>query len=47
MLIGFIEKEITETIITQDLSTLLPNDKFQKIRRILKPEVLMFLRTLV
>jgi predicted nucleotidyltransferase component of viral defense system len=46
MLIDFVEKEITETILTQDLSTLLPNDKFQKIRKTLKPEVLIFLRSL-
>lgn len=44
MLIDFIEKEITETILTQDLSTLLPNDRFQKIRKTLKSEVLIFLK---
>ena len=43
-LIDFVEKRITETIITQDLSALLPRDKFQKIRKALKPETLMFLR---
>ncbi len=47
ILIDFIEKEITETILTQDISTLLPNDKFQKIRKTLKPEVLMFLRSVL
>jgi predicted nucleotidyltransferase component of viral defense system len=43
-LIEFIEKHITETIINQDLNTLLPNKSFQKIRKILKQEVLIFLR---
>ena len=43
-LIDFVEKRITETVITQDLSALLPRDKFQKIRKALKPETLMFLR---
>lgn len=42
-LIDFIEKKITITIIDQDINPLLPNDKFQKIRKILKQEVLMFL----
>lgn len=43
-LIGFIEQKITDTIINQDLNYLLPSDKFQKIRKVLKREVLMFLR---
>lgn len=43
-LIAFIEQHITEKIITQDLNTLLPYEKFSRIRRILKPETLMFLR---
>lgn len=46
MLIDFIEKEINETVITQDLSNLLPNDKFQKIRKTLKQEVLIFLKSI-
>lgn len=46
ILIEFVEKEINETILTQDLSTLLPDDKFQKIRKTLKTEVLIFLRSL-
>lgn len=45
MLIDFIEKKINETMLTQDLSNLLPNDKFQKIRKTLKQEVLIFLKT--
>lgn len=43
-LVKFIEKHITQTIINQDLNYLLPNEKFQKIRLILKQEVLMFLK---
>ena len=43
-LINFIEKKLTQTIINQDLNPLLPPAKFQKIRKILKPEVLMFLK---
>lgn len=39
----FIEKHFTQTIIDQDLNVLLPKDKFQKIRKILKQEVLMLL----
>lgn len=44
-LIEFIEKQITETIINQDLNMLLENSKFQKIRKHLKSETLMFLET--
>jgi len=43
-LISFIEKKITQKIINEDLNYLLPTDKFQKIRSILKDEVLMFLK---
>lgn len=43
-LIDFIENKITRKIIDQDLNTLLPFNDFQKIRKILKNEVLMFLR---
>lgn len=39
----FIERHITDTIINQDLNVLLSHDQFQKIRRILKEETLMFL----
>jgi len=42
-LIKFIEKEITQTIINQDLNVLLPFDKFKKIRGVLKQEALMFI----
>jgi len=40
----FTEKHITETIINQDLNALLSPTKFQKIRKILKRETLMFLK---
>ena len=43
-LIAFIEKHVTLTTITQDLSTLLPADRFQKIRKTLKQEILIFLK---
>ena len=43
-LVIFIEKHITNTIIDQDINTLLSYDKFKKIRKILKQETLMFLR---
>ena len=43
-LIEFIEKNISETIIDQDINTLLTYDKFRKIRKVLKRETLMFLR---
>ena len=39
-----IEKKITQQSINQDLNFLLSPDKFQKIRKNLKPETLMFLR---
>jgi len=43
-LISFIEENITDTTIDQDLNTLLSPQKFREIRKILKKEVLMFLR---
>lgn len=43
-LIKFIEKHVTETLINQDLNHLLGADVFQKIRKVLKTEVLMFLK---
>ena len=42
-LIVFITQHITDTIIQQDLNTLLPYEHFSRIRKILKPETLMFL----
>ena len=43
-LLIFVDKNITDTIINQDLNRLLSKEKFQKIRKVLKQEVLMFLR---
>ncbi|MCF7830491.1 nucleotidyl transferase AbiEii/AbiGii toxin family protein [Candidatus Gracilibacteria bacterium] len=40
----FIEKTITEKILTQDLNMLLSPEKFKRIRKILKKEVLMFIQ---
>ena len=46
-LISFIEKNITETILTQDLSNLLDLDQLRKVRKSLKQDTLIFLRTYV
>ncbi|MEK7550881.1 MAG: nucleotidyl transferase AbiEii/AbiGii toxin family protein [Patescibacteria group bacterium] len=46
-LIDFIEEKVTDKIITEDLNTLLPLPKFNKIRKVLKQETLMFLRGLI
>jgi len=43
-LIDFIEKRVTATIIDQDLNTLLEHGQFQKIRKSLKHETVMFLK---
>ena len=40
----FIEKKVGQTVIDQDLNTLLPKKKFNLIRKVLKLEILMFLR---
>ena len=45
-LIKFIEEKVTEKILTEDLNALLPYDKFQKIRKTLKAETLLFLKSL-
>lgn len=42
-LIEFIDTRVTQTTIDEDVNPLLPHDKFQKVRRHLKREVLMFL----
>ena len=42
-LIAFIKKHITQTIINEDLNSLLPNRQFQQVRKILIPETLSFL----
>lgn len=43
-LIRFVEEHITEQILTQDLDTLLPLDRFRQIRKTLKQETLILLR---
>lgn len=42
-LIAFIKKRVTETIISEDLNSLLPPDQFRSIRKVLVPETLSFL----
>jgi len=42
-LISFIKRHITQSILSQDLDTLLPYQKYHEIRKILIPETLMFL----
>ena len=42
-LIQFIKSRVTQTSINEDLNTLLPNDRFQSMRKILLPETLQFL----
>lgn len=46
-LIIFIEKEVTEDTINQDLNILLPTEKFTKIRKTLKQDTLLYLRNLI
>jgi len=43
-LVDFIEQKITAKIIKQDLNMLMPNESFQRIRKVIKAETLMFLR---
>lgn len=43
-LLEFIEKKVNEKVIGEDLSFLLPYEKFKKIRRVLKREVIMMLK---
>jgi hypothetical protein len=43
-LTDFIEKKVTDKIISEDLSTLLPYAEFTKIRKVLKREVLTLLK---
>jgi predicted nucleotidyltransferase component of viral defense system len=42
-LIDFIKEHVNQTIINEDLNTLLPNNQFQQIRKILLPETLSLL----
>lgn len=44
ILIDFVKKEITQTVIDQDLNALLEPKKFHQIRKILKQETLVFLQ---
>jgi hypothetical protein len=37
---AFIKKNVTQTTINEDLNTLLPDKKFQQIRKVLIPETL-------
>ena len=39
----FVAKEVTQTVIDQDLNMLLPPDKFHQIRKVLLPETLNWL----
>ena len=39
----FIAKKVTDKTLSEDLNYLLPSDKFQKVRKILKRETLLFL----
>jgi len=39
----FIKKKVNQTMINEDLNTLLPNDQFQAIRKVLLPETLRFI----
>ncbi len=43
-LIEFVEKNINQTIIDQDINMLLPYEKFKKMRKVIKQETLMFLK---
>jgi predicted nucleotidyltransferase component of viral defense system len=42
-LIDFITQHVTQTVINEDLNTLLPNKQFQRVRKILIPETLAML----
>lgn len=44
-LIDFIKQKVTQTIINEDLNTLLPSKQFQQIRKILIPETISLLIT--
>lgn len=42
-LINFVERKVTQTIINQDLNTILPKEKFSQIRKVIKNETLTLL----
>lgn len=46
-LIDFIEKKVTEDDINQNLNTLLPLEKFNKIRKTLKRDTLLYLKNYI
>lgn len=46
-LVAFIEKEVTEELITRDLNMLLPFEKFNKVRKTLKQDTLLFLNSVI
>lgn len=43
-LLNFIDKKVNQKVIDQDINHLISADRFQKIRKVLKREVLMFLK---
>ncbi len=44
VLIEFVKKHVTRTVLDQDLNTMLPSEKFQQIRYHLKQETVVFLQ---
>ncbi len=42
-LLSFVDREVNQTVITEDLSTLLPLEEFRRIRKVLKREVMTLL----
>jgi len=46
-LIDFIKEHVTQTVINEDLNSLLPNKQFQQIRKILIPETLSMLSRVI
>jgi len=43
-LLSFMDQQVTQTVINQDLNVLMEPEKFQQIRKTLKTEVMMFIR---
>ena len=43
-LVDFTDRKVTQTVIDQDLNTLLPSETFRRVRKLIKRETLMFLR---
>lgn len=46
-LVGFIDENVTDKMIQEDLNMLLPLEKFSKIRKTLKQDTLLYLRNLI